>query len=392
VRVFFATGEASGELLAADLLAAMRARVEIEAEGIGDARLERAGVRLVQRTRGWASLGPLDAIRKIPALWTVMARTALRLRRSPPDLVVLVDFGAFNVRLARSLRLLGFAKPIVYYAPPAAWLDNVKRARRVAALCDPLTIFRHQADFYRSLGLPIGFIGHPLASTIAARPARPAPPAEAGHLALLPGSRAGEIERHTPRLLDALARVREVRPAVRATLVAADDDAQRHVEHLLAFRSPLPITIVRDTRATLREADVAVVASGTAVLEAALVQTPALALYVLSEAQAKIARRVYRGRYITLPNLVLDEPLVPELIQEAATPAALADTIIGLLDDPARQLDGYVRLREALGPADALERNADWALNIAAENDPARRFGRPRAKGVGGAEPGAERR
>jgi lipid-A-disaccharide synthase len=378
VRVFFATGEASGELLATDLLGAMRERTPIDAEGIGDTRLERAGVRLVQRTRGWASLGPLDALRKIPALWLVMARTALRLRRSPPDLVVLVDFGAFNLRLARSLRMLGFTRPIVYYAPPAAWLDNPKRARRVAALCEALTIFRHQAEFYRSLHLPIGFIGHPLATTIEPRAPRPAPPPDGGHVALLPGSRAGEIERHTPRLLDALARVREVRPAVRATLVAADDDAQRHMEHLLAFRSPLPIAITRDARATLRNADVAAVASGTAVLEAALVQTPALALYVLSEAQAKIARRVYRGRYITLPNLVLDEPLVPELLQEAATPAALADAIVALLDDPARQHDGYVRLREVLGPPDALARNADWVLRT--------------AEGVEGADPGAERR
>lgn len=370
MKVFFSTGEASGELLASDLLGAMRERIPIEAEGIGDGRLEGAGVRLLHRTRGWASLGPLDAIKRIPRLWTIMAGTALRLRRDPPDVLVLVDFGAFNLRLARSLRLLGFRNPIVYYVPPAAWLDNPKRARIVAELCDALTIFRHQADFYRSLGLPIGYIGHPLASTIPPRPALPAPPADGGHIALLPGSRGGEIERHTPRLLDALARVREVRPDVRATLVAADDDAQRHMEHLLAFRSPLPIAISRDTRATLERADVAAVASGTAVLEAALVQTPAVALYVLSEAQGKIARRVYRGRFITLPNLVLDEPIVPELIQEAATPSALASAILALLDDPAGQRDGYARLRDALGPPDALRRNADWVLRVVAESDP----------------------
>jgi lipid-A-disaccharide synthase len=333
-------------------------------------RLERAGARVVQRTRGWASLGPLDAIKKIPRLWAIMARTALRLRRNPPDVVVLVDFGAFNLRLARSLRLLGFRKPIVYYVPPAAWLDNPKRARLVAQLSDALTIFRHQAEFYRSLRLPVGFIGHPLASTIVPRARPAAPPAGGGHIALLPGSRNGEIERHTPRLLDALARVREVRPDVHATLVAADDDAQRHMEHLLAFRSPLPIAISRDARGTLEGADVAAVASGTAVLEAALVETPAVALYVLSEAQAKIARRVYRGRYITLPNLVLDEPVVPELVQEEATPSALASAILALLDDPDRQRRGYARVREALGPPDALQRNADWVLRVVAEADP----------------------
>jgi lipid-A-disaccharide synthase len=349
------------------LLGALRARVTIDASGIGGDRLARAGVRIVQRTRGWASMGPIDALRKIPKLLSICIRTAAKLCAEPPDLLVLVDFGAFNLRLAWLLRRFGFARPIVYYAPPAAWLDNAHRARAVAALSDPLTFFRHQADFYRRLGLPIGYVGHPLVSTVLPRPERPAAPAGGGVIALLPGSRAGEIERHTPLLLDALARVRENRPAVSALLVAVDDEAQRSIEHFLNFRSPLPVTIVRDTRAALYDADAAAIASGTAVLEAALVQVPALALYVLSETQAKIARRVYRGRYITLPNLVLGEPMVAELLQERATPAAIADELLALLTDPTRQQDGYVRLRAALGPPDALQRNADWVLAAAAE-------------------------
>ncbi len=367
MRVFFSTGEASGELLAAELLGAMRNRTSIEASGIGGDRLENAGVRIVQRSRGWSSLGIYEALRRLPRIVPGGLRTALALRRDSPDLVVLVDFGAFNLRLAAILRALGFARPIVYYAPPSAWLDSVRRARRVASLSDPLTLFRHQADFYRGLGLPIGYVGHPLVSTVGARAPRPAAPPGGGLAALLPGSRAGEIERHTPRLLDALARVRESRPQVRAVIVAADDDAQRRLEHLLALRSPLPLEIVRDARAALRDADAAAIASGTAVLEAALIGTPAVALYVLSPAQVKIARRVYRGTYVTLPNLVLDEPLVPELLQEAATPAALADAVLALLADPGRQRDGYARVRDALGPPDALQRNADWVLGAAGE-------------------------
>jgi lipid-A-disaccharide synthase len=388
MRVFFSTGEASGELLAADLLGAMRARVAVEAEAIGDERLERAGARIVQRNRGWASLGVFEALARLPRTVVGGLRVALALRRRPPDLVVLVDFGAFNLRLARMLRALGFTRPIVYYAPPSAWLDSAKRARAVAASCDALTIFRHQADFYRSLGLPIGYIGHPLVSAIAPREPRPAPPAGGGTIALLPGSRAGEIERHTPRLLDALARVRELCPNVRATLVAASAEAQRHAEHLLSLRSPLPVTVVRDARFALREADAAAIASGTAVLEAALIETPAVALYVLSEAQARIARRVYHGTYVTLPNLVLDEPLVPELLQEAATPAALADALLELLANPARPRDGYARLRAALGPPDALQRNADWVLQTVAESnaDVRRALDAPRAAAVAGAE------
>jgi len=366
VRVFFSTGEASGELLATDLLGAMRdTGTVIDAEGIGDARMESAGVTLWHRTRGWASMGPVDALRKIPRLLATMWETALRLRRNPPDLIVLVDFGAFNVRLAKSLRMLGYRAPILYYFPPAAWLDKAKRARTVARTTQPLTAFAHQRDFYLSLGLRVGYEGHPLVSTIAPRPLRAVPDRNAGTIALLPGSRRSEIELHTPRLLDAVALVRLVRPDISATLVAIDDEAQHAFAHWLALRSPQPVTIVRSAREALAAADVAVIASGTAVLEAALLQTPAIGLYVLSETQAKIARRVYHGKYITLPNLVTDEPIVPELLQEAATPDALAAAIVDLLDAPQRQQAGYIRMRAALGPPDALARFAAFALRTA---------------------------
>jgi lipid-A-disaccharide synthase len=159
--------------------------------------------------------------------------------------------------------------------------------------------------------------------------------------------------------------MRLTRPNIRATLVAVDDEAQAAFEHLLRLRSPQPVTIVRNARDALLGADVAAVASGTAVLEAALVQTPAVALYVLSEAQAKIARRVYKGTYIALPNLVTDEPIVPELLQENATPDNLAAALLALLDAPQAQLAGYARVRDALGSGDTLDRCAAFALDVA---------------------------
>jgi lipid-A-disaccharide synthase len=366
LRVFVSTGEASGEMLAADLIGAMRDRgATIDAEGFGGERLERAGVRLAQRTAGWASMGPLDALAKIPRLLLVAARTAVRLRAQPPDLVVLVDFGAFNLRFAQMIRAFGITTPILYYFPPGAWLDDAKRARAVAEVADPLTAFAHQRDFYRSFGLPIGYAGHPLVSTIAPRARRPPAPPGGGVVALLPGSRPGEIARHTPRLLNALALLREKRPGISALLAAADSAAYASFEELLRLRSPLPVHLVRSAREALADADVAAVASGTAVLEAALLEVPTVALYVLSDAQAKIARRVYRRPYITLPNLVLDAPAVPELLQEAATPRALADALEALLDDPARQLADLRRLRDALGTPDSLDRCARFALSLA---------------------------
>jgi lipid-A-disaccharide synthase len=366
LRVFVSTGEASGELLAADLIAAMRAQgAVLDADGIGGERLEAAGVRLTQRSAGWASMGPIDALGKIPKLLAVATRTAVSIRTHPYDLIVLVDFGAFNLRLARMIRALGSSMPILYYFPPGAWFDDAARARKVAESCDALTAFAHQRDFYRSWGLPITWHGHPLVSTIPPPPPRPPAPPGGGVVALLPGSRAGEIARHTPRLLNALALLRERRPDVRAVMAAIDAPAYAAFEELLRLRSPLPVTLVRSAREALAGADAAAVASGTAVLEAALLEVPTVALYVLSEAQARIARRVYKRKYVTLPNLVLDEPIVPELLQEAATPQALADALAAALDAPDAQRADFRRLRAALGTPDSLERCARFALRLA---------------------------
>ena len=353
-------------MLAVTLLDAMRARgVELQVDGIGGERLANAGVRIVQSNAGWASMGPIEALRKIPRLLAIGTRTAAYLRRMRYDLIVVVDFGAFNLRVISLARTFGVTTPIVYYFPPGAWFDNPKRAHAVAAASDALTAFAHQRDFYRSLGLPIGWVGHPLVSTIAARPARPAAAAGGGTVALLPGSRASELSRHLPRLLDAFTILRHRRPAVTAVISAADAAAETAIRRELSLRSPLPVTLVETAAAAFATCDAAAVASGTAVLEAALTAIPTVAFYVISEAQARIARRIYHRPFVTLPNLVLGERLVPELMQEAATPMALADALEHALDHPLEQSDGFRRLRDALGPPESLERCARFALSVA---------------------------
>ena len=163
----------------------------LDADGIGGERLEGAGVRLTQRSAGWASMGPLDALAKIPKLLAVASRTALALRAHPRDLIVLVDFGAFNLRLARMIRDARFADADTVLLSARRRGSTMPTAReRWRRSSDPLTAFAHQRDFYQSLGLPIGYAGHPLASTIAPRPPRPPAPSDGGVVALLPGSRA----------------------------------------------------------------------------------------------------------------------------------------------------------------------------------------------------------
>lgn len=368
-RIFVSTGEASGELAAVDLACAMRERdPQLAFEGIGGARMRAAGFRLRHDTRGWSGLGPLEAIGKIPRLLTVMLSTAQELRARPPALLVLVDFGAFHLRLARHLRRTGYRAPILYYFPPGAWLDDPRRARMVAGAATALTAFAHQRDFYAGLGLPVAYFGHPLVSTLAPRAPRAHAPADGGRVAILPGSRPGEVRRHARLLLEAARLLHVRRPRLVVVAGAADDEAERTLRALCAEFPELAAAVVPGARAALEDADAAWIVSGTAVLESALLAVPTVALYVVARAQERYARRlfarIYRP-YVTLPNLVLGRTLVPELLQERATQTALADALDALLAQPDAQRHGFEELRAALGPPDALPRIAELALALA---------------------------
>jgi lipid-A-disaccharide synthase len=369
MRVFMSTGEASGEMSAAALATAMRERAAgVTFCGIGSDRMRAAGFAITAETRGWASIGPVEAVAKVAPLFTVMWKHALALRARPPDLIVLVDFGAFNLRLARTLRLLRCRAPILYYFPPSAWLDRERPARAVARYTRPLTPFAHQRDFYRSLGLDVAYFGHPLVSLVPPRPPRPAPAPDAGTVALLPGSRRGEIERHLYRLVDAFDLLRAARPKLRGILSAADADADRLITAMLRSRGAEDtgrLELVRGSQPALDQADAAWIASGTAVLEAALREVPTVAFYVVSRSQVEIGRRVWSGPHVTLPNIVLGKEIVPELLQEDATPERLATALGRALDDPSEQLRGMRELRPLLGAPDALDRCAAYALDLA---------------------------
>jgi len=367
MRVFFSTGEPSGEYHAVELASAMRRQVgaEIRCEGIGSERMRNAGFRVLVDTRGWASLGWIEALAKIPPLLAIMLATALRLRLRPPDLIVLVDFGAFNLRLARQLRRTGYRGRIVYYIPPGAWLDRVKAAHMVAKATTPLTVFTHQRDFYTGLGLHAEYFGHPLVSLIAQRTPRPAPAPNGGIVAILPGSRRAEIQRHMGPLLEAARGFGIERPHLEFILSAANTDARLLIEEFVARNSDLKLRVVDGARAALDLADAAWIASGTAVLEAALLGVPSVLFYVTSKTQARMARRMYAklgGKWIGLPNLVLQRGAIPELWQENVTASALVEELRKILLDPSKQLAQLAGLRAALGPDDALERIAKFVL------------------------------
>jgi lipid-A-disaccharide synthase len=367
MRYFFSTGEASGELNAT-LLAAEIATVDADArfEGIGAERMRAHGFTMWRDHTGWASMGPLAAIPRIPKLLATMWQTALHIASSQPDLVVLVDFGAFNMRLAKTLReRLGYRGAIMYYFPPAAWLDKEGVARAVSGWTVPVVAFERHYEFYKRNRFPVMYFGHPMRRHYVPRAPRSAPPAGGGTVALLPGSRGTELQYHLPALLGALRLLRAQRPRLHAVISAANAPAERQIQRAIRRAKLENVRVVRGSAAALEDVDAAFVASGTAVLESALLGVPTVALYIIAPILVRHARKVYSGAYITLPNLLLGREAVPELLQDDATPEHLASAMENVLRDPGPQYEAFDAVRAALGPESALQDCAKFAFALA---------------------------
>ena len=371
--IFFIAGEASGDLQASLLTGALqKLRPQVSVGAVGGDALAAAGARIAYHAPELASIGPISVIPLLPLLYTIYFWLDRSLKARPPALLAPVDAGGFNIPLIRRLRRGGYRGRILYYIPPGAWVDNPRQARAVAANALALTPFAHQRDFYRGLGLPIEYFGHPLVSVIASR----AQPSRAGapHIALMPGSRREEVVRHLPVLLEA-AREIERRSGARFSIVASSDSRARQIRALLQHtRGPDALEVARSAATqALQPVTLAWVASGTAVLEAALLGVPQIAFYTISAAQYRLAQRKVPEHLlhtITLPNLVLGRRIVPELLQHDFTVQNLIAETMRFLEQEdivREQLAGYAALRSSLGPPDSLQRIAAFVAHYLAE-------------------------
>lgn len=367
--IFFVAGEASGDLQASLLAGALGALdPSLRYAAIGGDRLRAAGAKLVYDSSELASIGPISVIPRLPQLYFMLHWLAAAMRRQPSRLFVPVDAGAFNLRLVNLLRGHGYDAPIIYYFPPGAWLDNPDQARAVASRTTALTPFTHQREFYRALNLPVEYFGHPLVSVIAQRLNAPANAKPL--IAVLPGSRREEVMRHLP-ILAAAAGEMAKKASATFTIVASTAQRANQIGELWPKNGgPFETVISREgSTQVLSRADLAWVASGTAVLEAALVGVPQIAFYVVSPSQARIAKRrlpAHLLKSIALPNLVMGRAVIPELIQHDFTQTRLTTESMALLENQsrrARQKEDYAELRAALGPPDALARIAAFVAD-----------------------------
>lgn len=364
--LFVVAGEVSGDLLAAPLIERVRHRdPHLRVVGVGGSRLEAAGCEILHDSTTWGVIGYLDPILHLRTYLRRLRTIEADVRRLRPHVLLLVDFPAFNLRLAERLR---GSLPVVYYFPPLVSVRKGDRAALVARLGMRLlaTLQREEAA-YRRAGADVVFIGHPVLDLVAPRrtpeEARVALtiPHDVPVVGLLPGSREQEIRQHLRIMLQAAAQLHTQRPRVHFVIPVAARALRPAVESV-ARGTGLPLQIADGAHDAMSMSTVLVAATGTVTLEAAILGVPMVAVYRLPWPGMLIARRLVSVRYAALPNILAGREIVPELIQERMVPAAIAAEVLDLLSRPERREMMRADLRdvvEGLGPPGALDRAAD---------------------------------
>jgi lipid-A-disaccharide synthase len=398
-KILIVAGEASGDEHAARLVAAIRKVVpQAEFFGVGGEALEGQGVRLLCHASELAVVGLLEVVKHLPSIWRGLAAIGRALKTERPDLAILVDFPDFNFWVARLAKY--WRVPVLYYISPQVWAWRTYRVRTIARLTDRMVvIFPFEADFYKERGVAVEYVGHPFRETLPPLPDRKTFLAahnldpERLTIALLPGSRAGEIERHLPIILKAAHLIHQAIPQTQFILPLASTAPAGLVEGMvrrftdslgegteivgpglkpaptaLAGTSSLSLKIISgQSYQAMGAAQVAVVASGTATVEAALAAVPTVIVYRVSPLTFAVARRLIRVEHVGMANLLAGERIFPELIQDDFTPEHLAREVLNLIKDPERMIAvrrGLARVIRRLGGPGASARAAQVAVGL----------------------------
>ncbi len=360
MKLYLIAGEDSGDLHGANLVAALRRTVpDLQVRGVGGDRLIGQGMETVAHVRDINFMGFWEVLSHLGTIRALFRTVKADMQQWQPHVVVLIDYPGFNLRLAPFIQKLG--TPLYYYISPQIWAWKKSRIKKIRRYVDRmLVILPFEQDFYRAEGVDVSFVGHPLLDAIDETSHQRG---DTSTIALLPGSRKQEISRLLPTMLGLCDRF----PAHRFVIAGAQSRGEDFYRALMGdSRAEL---VMNQTYPVLRQADFAVVASGTATLETALHEVPEIVVYRGTYVSYHIARRLIKVPYISLVNLILQKPAVPELIQHECTVDQIADTLRELMQ-PARaaqmQAD-FVELKQKLGEKGASERAAQVIVNAELE-------------------------
>jgi len=366
-------GEASGDLHGGNLVREMRALLpELDFSGIGGKKMEAAGVRLIADVADMAVVGLTEVIGKLAAVLAVMRKLKTMLKEDPPALLILIDYPDFNLPLAKAAHRQGIK--VLYYISPQVWAWRKGRVNAIRENVDKMVvILPFESEFYRKAGVDATFVGHPLLDAVGTSYPRSEALERIGledetvTVAIMPGSRRGEVEKLLPEMLEACRIIRDRMSPVQFVLPLAPTLPLSFVQGIIK-RYDVPVkTVEKDLYEAIAVSDAAIVASGTATLETALLGVPMVVIYKISGLSYAVGKRFIKVDYISLVNLIAGREVVPELIQHDATPERIAAGVRELIvNEKVSQVmrDSYAELRDKLGKPGASRRTAEIACGM----------------------------
>jgi lipid-A-disaccharide synthase len=366
MRLLISTGEASGESYGALLITALKKREpSLDCFGVGGERMRGAACRLIVDAKDIAVVGLAEVVTHLPNIWGEFRKLLRAVDAGKPDAAVLIDFPDWNLRLARELHRRGI--PVIYYVSPQLWAWRPKRIRQIKRhVRKMLVIFPFEEPWYRERGVAAEYVGHPLADLPAPGLA---PPLRSPQIpiALLPGSRKKEIALNLPAMLQAARALGRKYQFILPVASTVSSKWMVDLIHRSVGHDPgINLKLESDARVVLSQARAAIVASGTATVEAALIGTPFVMVYRVSRLTWKLGRPLVSVPFFAMPNLIAGREVVPELVQDNFTPENIVARMNEIIaDGPARlsMLEGLKQVRAKLaaptGAGSASDRAAE---------------------------------
>lgn len=373
-NVMIVTGEASGDLHGASVARVLKElQPDIHIYGVGGRAMNAAGVELICDIQELGVVGIVEVVKKYPHIKGVFDKLVQVLKRDRPDVLLVIDYADFNMRLARRAKEIGIK--VVYYISPSAWAWRRGRAKHIAQSVERVAaIFPFEADVYEEAGANVSFVGHPLLDIV-----EPSMDQEQAYrffkadpllpiITLMPGSRKQEIENLLPEMLKAVVLIKQQYPSIQCYLPLASTISLTRVEEIIAQHNVSVRVTHKNTYDLMGISTFIIAASGTATLEAALMGVPTIIVYRLAYITWLLGKLLVKLPYVGLPNIVAGKQIVPELLQDDVQPARIAEYATVWLEHPeklAQVRDDLHDMKIKLGKPGAVRRVAEVVLEVA---------------------------